>query len=76
MGACIRTECKVAVIQGVPVLRGAEVSAGDLRGGAALVMAGLRAEGETIIDNIRHIERGYDKLDMYLRSIGADIERI
>lgn len=76
MGACIRTEGKVAVIQGVPVLRGAEVSAGDLRGGAALVMAGLRAEGETIIDNIRHIERGYDKLDMYLRSIGADIERI
>lgn len=76
MGARIRTEGKIAVIQGVPVLKGAEVSAGDLRGGAALVMAGLNAEGETVIDNIRHIERGYDKLDAYLRSIGADIERI
>jgi UDP-N-acetylglucosamine 1-carboxyvinyltransferase len=76
MGARIRTEGKIAVIQGVPRLKGAEVSAGDLRGGAALVMAGLNAEGETIIDNIRHIRRGYDKLDEYLRSIGADIERI
>ncbi len=76
MGARIRTEGKIAVIQGVPRLKGAEVSAGDLRGGAALIMAGLNAEGETIIDNIRHIRRGYDKLDEYLRSIGADIERI
>ena len=76
MGARIRTEGKIAVIQGVPMLKGAEVSAGDLRGGAALVMAGLNAEGETVIDNIRHIERGYDKLDEYLRSIGADIEKL
>ncbi|HHU48914.1 MAG TPA: UDP-N-acetylglucosamine 1-carboxyvinyltransferase [Clostridiales bacterium] len=76
MGARIRTEGKIAVIQGVPRLKGAQVSAGDLRGGAALVMAGLNAEGVTEIDNVRHIERGYDKLDEYLRSIGADIERI
>ena len=60
----------------MPRLKGAQVSAGDLRGGAALVMAGLNAEGVTEIDNVRHIERGYDKLDEYLRSIGADIERI
>ncbi|MGI6570538.1 MAG: UDP-N-acetylglucosamine 1-carboxyvinyltransferase [Caldicoprobacterales bacterium] len=76
MGANIRTEGKIAVVQGVPILKGAGVTAGDLRGGAALVMAGLKAEGETWIDNIRHIERGYDKLDECLRSIGADIERI
>jgi UDP-N-acetylglucosamine 1-carboxyvinyltransferase len=76
MGARIRTEGKIAVIQGVPRLKGAAVAAGDLRGGAALVMAGLNAEGETIIDNIRHIERGYDKLEECLRSIGADIEKL
>ncbi|HHY82703.1 MAG TPA: UDP-N-acetylglucosamine 1-carboxyvinyltransferase [Clostridiales bacterium] len=76
MGANIRTEGKIAVIQGVPVLKGAEVSASDLRGGAALVIAGLKAEGETIVDNIHHIERGYENLDLCLRSIGADIERI
>ena len=76
MGANIRTEGKIAVIQGVPGLKGAEVCAGDLRGGAALVIAGLKAEGETIIDNIHHIERGYENLDQCLRSIGADMERI
>ena len=73
MGAHIRTEGKIAVIQGIPKLKGAEVTAGDLRGGAALVIAGLNAEGETLIDNIHYIQRGYDKLDEYLRSVGADI---
>ncbi|NLC43709.1 MAG: UDP-N-acetylglucosamine 1-carboxyvinyltransferase [Clostridiales bacterium] len=76
MGARIRIEGRIAVIQGVPRLKGAEVSAGDLRGGAALVLAGLNAEGETLIDNIYHIGRGYDKLDEYLRSVGADIVRL
>jgi len=76
MGANIRTEGNVAVVQGVPTLKGAEVRAGDLRGGAALVMAGLRANGETVVDQIHHIERGYENLDGCLRDIGADIERI
>jgi UDP-N-acetylglucosamine 1-carboxyvinyltransferase len=76
MGANIRTEGKIAVIQGVPGLKGAEVSAGDLRGGAALVLAGLKAEGETIVDNIHHIDRGYESLGDALRLIGADIERL
>ncbi len=76
MGANIRTEGNVAVIQGVPALKGAEVRAGDLRGGAALVMAGLRANGETVVDQIHHVERGYENLDGCLRDIGADIERI
>ncbi|HBG75615.1 MAG TPA: UDP-N-acetylglucosamine 1-carboxyvinyltransferase, partial [Clostridiales bacterium] len=57
-------------------LKGAEVRAGDLRGGAALVMAGLRANGETVVDQIHHVERGYENLDGCLRDIGADIERI
>ena len=76
MGANIRTEGNVAVIQGVSALKGAEVRAGDLRGGAALVMAGLRANGETVVDQIHHVERGYENLDGCLRDIGADIERI
>lgn len=76
MGANIRTEGKIAVIQGVPVLKGAEVTSGDLRGGAALVLAGLKAEGETIVDSIHHIDRGYENLGESLRSIGADIEKI
>ncbi|NLB41798.1 MAG: UDP-N-acetylglucosamine 1-carboxyvinyltransferase, partial [Clostridiales bacterium] len=63
MGANIRTEGRIAVIQGVSRLKGAEVSSGDLRGGAALVLAGLNAEGETLIENIYRIGRGYDKLD-------------
>jgi UDP-N-acetylglucosamine 1-carboxyvinyltransferase len=76
MGANIRTEGRIAVVQGVPGLNCAEVTSSDLRGGAALVMAGLKAEGETIIDKIHHIERGYENLDQYLREIGADIERV
>jgi UDP-N-acetylglucosamine 1-carboxyvinyltransferase len=58
------------------VLKGAEVTSGDLRGGAALVLAGLKAEGETIVDSIHHIDRGYENLGESLRSIGADIEKI
>jgi len=76
MGANIRVDGKTAVIQGIPCLKGAEVNAGDLRGGAALVLAGLKAEGETIVDNIHHIDRGYESFDDNLRGIGADIERI
>jgi UDP-N-acetylglucosamine 1-carboxyvinyltransferase len=76
MGANIKTDGRTAIIQGVRSLKGAEVRAGDLRGGAALVLAGLNAEGETIVDNIYYIDRGYEELEKNLSSIGADIIRI
>jgi len=76
MGAKIKVDGRVAVIKGVKQLTGAKVSAKDLRGGAALVLAGLAAEGTTIIDNIKHIERGYDNFDLMLQRLGADIKRI
>lgn len=75
MGANIRVEGKTAIIQGVDRLTGTTVVARDLRGGAALVLAGLRADGCTVIENIHHIDRGYDNLEENLRSIGADIIR-
>lgn len=76
MGANIRIDGKTAVIQGVDRLKGTDISSWDLRGGAALVLAGLRAEGQTIVENIHHIERGYECLECSLRSIGAEIERV
>lgn len=63
MGANIKVEGKVAVVEGVDKLYGAKVSATDLRGGAALVIAGLSAQGTTIIDNIKHIDRGYESIE-------------
>ncbi|MDD3831930.1 MAG: UDP-N-acetylglucosamine 1-carboxyvinyltransferase [Clostridia bacterium] len=75
LGADIVVRDRVALVRGVKTLRGAEVFAHDLRGGAALVLAGLRAEGQTVINNIRHIDRGYYKLDEALNSVGADIVR-
>jgi len=76
MGASISVDGKVAVVQGVPALSGASVRAADLRAGAALVIAGLAANGKTEIEEIHHIERGYTNLVEKLRSLGADIERI
>ncbi|NBI06755.1 UDP-N-acetylglucosamine 1-carboxyvinyltransferase [Senegalia massiliensis] len=76
MGANIRTLGNVAVIKGVKQLTGAKVTAKDLRGGASLLLAGLAAEGATIIDNISHIDRGYERLEENLKSIGANIRRI
>jgi UDP-N-acetylglucosamine 1-carboxyvinyltransferase len=73
MGADIRTEGHHAVIRGVPRLSGAPVKATDLRAGAALVLAGLAAEGETVVADGFHIERGYDDLAGKLRSLGADV---
>ena len=72
----ISVDGKVAVIQGVGELKGAPVSATDLRAGAALIIAGLAAEGTTEIDNIHYIERGYEKIDEKLRGLGADIRRV
>ena len=71
-----RVEGKLAVIEGVERLSGASVMATDLRASASLVIAGLVAEGETLVDRIYHLDRGYDQMEIKLRGIGADIERI
>ena len=76
MGAKITVEGKSAVIRGTRKLYGADVKATDLRGGAALVLAGLIAKGKTQIDNIEYILRGYEKLDYKLRNLGANIKII
>lgn len=76
MGANIKTFGKVSVVKGVKKLTGARVYAKDLRGGAALVLAGLVAEGKTEVENIYHINRGYENLHETLRSLGAEISCI
>jgi len=76
MGANIRIDGRVAVVQGVKKLSGARVYAKDLRGGAALVLAGLAAEGTTIVENIEHIDRGYEHLDEMLQRLGGKIIRV
>ncbi|MEA4954265.1 MAG: UDP-N-acetylglucosamine 1-carboxyvinyltransferase [Pseudoflavonifractor sp.] len=73
MGADIRVEGKVAVVCGVPKLFGAQVTAADLRGGAALAVAALGAEGETILSGLRHVRRGYADLPADLRALGAKV---
>ena len=74
-GADITVEGTTAVIQGVPELSGATVKATDLRAGAALIIAGLMANGTTVVEDIYHIERGYENIDEKLRALGADIVR-
>ena len=76
MGAHIQVDGKVAVIEGVPALTGAPVHACDLRAGAAMVIAGLAAQGVTEVDGIYHIERGYENLVGKLAGVGADIRTI
>ena len=76
MGARIQIEGHTAIVDGPDRLTGARVQASDLRASASLVLAGLVAEGETIIDRVYHIDRGYEKIETKLRSVGADIERI
>lgn len=76
MGAAIRIEDRRAIVDGVAKLHGAEVTATDLRAGAALVCAGLVAEGETAIGHLHHIDRGYDDLVGKLQRLGADIVRV
>jgi UDP-N-acetylglucosamine 1-carboxyvinyltransferase len=75
MGADIRTEGHHAVVRGVEQLSGAPVRAPDIRAGAALVVAGLRAEGETVVAGADHIDRGYERFVEKLQSIGADVAR-
>ena len=76
LGARIEIDGKFAIMEGVEKLSGATVMATDLRASASLVIAGLVAEGETLIDRIYHLDRGYDQMEAKLRGIGADIERI
>jgi len=76
LGANIHIEGKVAVIAGVEKLSGATVMATDLRASASLVIAGLVADGETLVERIYHLDRGYDQMEAKLRGIGADIERV
>ena len=76
LGAKIQIEGKVAVIEGVEKLSGATVMATDLRASASLVIAGLVADGETLVERIYHLDRGYDQMETKLRGIGADIERL
>jgi UDP-N-acetylglucosamine 1-carboxyvinyltransferase len=75
MGADIRTESHHAVVRGVERLSGARVKAHDLRAGAALVLAGLVAEGETVVADAWHIDRGYDDLAGKLVGLGARVQR-
>jgi len=76
LGADIQIDGKIAVVAGVPRLSGATVMATDLRASASLVIAGLVAEGETLVDRIYHLDRGYDQMEDKLRALGADIERV
>ncbi|HSV45187.1 MAG TPA: UDP-N-acetylglucosamine 1-carboxyvinyltransferase [Ramlibacter sp.] len=76
LGARIQIDGKTAVIEGVERLSGATVMATDLRASASLVIAGLVADGETLVDRIYHLDRGYDQMESKLRGIGADIERV
>ena len=76
LGARIQVDGRVAVSEGVERLSGATVMATDLRASASLVIAGLVADGETVVDRIYHLDRGYDCMEAKLRGIGADIERV
>ena len=76
MGAIIKVESNIAIISGVDQYTGARVNAPDLRAGAALVIAGLAAEGITVVDDIYYIERGYEEFETKLSSLGALIEKV
>lgn len=76
MGADIRVKGNIAVVRGMPMLSGAPVVATDLRASAALVLAGLAAEGKTVIRELRHLDRGYEKLTEKLAGLGARVERV
>lgn len=76
MGADVMVNGRTAIVKGVDRLYGARVAARDLRGGAALAIAGLQAEGETLVEHVELIDRGYDKLEQMLSALGADVCRI
>lgn len=76
MGALIRVESRSAIVKGVPKLSGASVYAPDLRAGASLVVAGLAAEGRTVLEGLQFLDRGYEKIESKLVNLGAEIKRI
>jgi UDP-N-acetylglucosamine 1-carboxyvinyltransferase len=76
LGAKIDVDGHTAVVHGVPQLSGATVMATDLRASASLVIAGLVADGQTLVDRIYHLDRGYDRMEAKLRGVGASIERV
>ena len=76
MGANINLHGASAMIRGVPRLNGAPVMATDLRASVSLLLAGLAAEGETILNRVYHLDRGYERLEEKLAACGADIERL
>jgi UDP-N-acetylglucosamine 1-carboxyvinyltransferase len=76
MGADIKVKGHVALVRGVPFLSGAPVMATDLRASAALVLAGLAAQGKTIVQGLHHLDRGYDNLEGKLRGLGANLQRV
>ena len=76
MGASIKVDGKIAVVEGVEQLKGAPIKAGDLRAGAAMLIAGLAAKGTTEIENIDHIDRGYENVVKKFAALGADIKRV
>jgi UDP-N-acetylglucosamine 1-carboxyvinyltransferase len=76
MGADISISGNTATVTGASKLTGARVQASDLRASASLVLAGLVAEGETVIERVYHIDRGYEKIEAKLNAVGAEIERV
>jgi UDP-N-acetylglucosamine 1-carboxyvinyltransferase len=76
MGADIVVEGRSAVVKGVPKLSAAPVMATDLRASASLILAGMAAEGQTVVSRIYHLDRGYDNIEEKLSALGADIKRI
>jgi UDP-N-acetylglucosamine 1-carboxyvinyltransferase len=76
LGADIRVEGDIATVHGVEKLKGAPVMATDLRASVSLVLAGLAAEGETFVNRVYHLDRGFDRLEEKLSGVGADIARI
>ena len=76
LGANVTIDGNTALVSGVDKLSGAKVMATDLRASASLVIAGLCAEGETFIDRIYHLDRGYDRMEVKLTAVGANVRRI
>ena len=76
MGARLRKEGATVIIEGVSDLIGAPVMASDLRASAALVLAGLAARGQTRVNRVYHIDRGYERIEQKLSAVGADIQRL
>jgi UDP-N-acetylglucosamine 1-carboxyvinyltransferase len=76
MGASVKVDGRTAIVEGVDILYGAPVTANDLRGGAALLIASLSAQGDTEIYGIKHIDRGYEGLESKLTALGAKVQRV